>query len=236
MKYNELKIGERIRTIREKENITQETLAEKFHISRNTLSKIENGVEKDGHPLVTFKFLLEFGECFNCDIGYLLGEHEEKTRVNADICKETGLSEKAINVLKRFRNEEQVITLWDYVISERHIFTELALWFDRYIKSRQYCKALEIKYSGYDLKTDGVINIYDFEKSEKENEMLSKPRNIYKIEKENEQPICLYKLQKQFIEFIEQIGNEKETEITSVKQYNEDVRGVNNGEHTGKTE
>lgn len=101
MRYDLLRIGERIRMIREKENISQETLAEKFHISRNTLSKIENGVEKDGRPLVTFKFLLEFGEHFNCDMGYLLGEYEEKTKVNADICKETGLDEEAIAFLKK---------------------------------------------------------------------------------------------------------------------------------------
>lgn len=175
--------------------------------------------------------IVKIARYYDVSTDYLLGLSNVKSTdtVLKGVCEYTGLSEKAVNVLKRFRNEEQVITLWDYVISERHIFTELASWFDRYIKSRQYCKALEIKYSGYELKTDGVINMYDFGKSEKENEILAKPREEYKCGIENEQPICLYKLQKQFIEFIEQIGNKKEAEITSVKQYNRGVRDVNNG-------
>lgn len=192
---------------------------------------------KQGTAVPQVEKLIKIAEYFNVSTDYLLGLSNVKSTDTElkGVCEYTGLSEKAVNVLKRFKNEEQVIALWDYVISERRIFTDLALWFDKYIKSRQYCKALKIKYRDYDLKIDGVINIFDFEKSEKENAALAKPREEYKREIENEQPICLYKLQKQFIEFIEQIGNKKEAEITSVKQY-DDVRGVNNGEHTGKTE
>lgn len=191
----------------------------------------------NGNTECPAKNIVKIARYYGVSTDYLLGLSNVKSTDTElkGVCEYTGLSEKAVNVLKRFKNEEQVIALWDYVISERRIFTDLALWFDRYIKSRQYCKALEIKYRDYDLKTDCVINIFDFEKSEKENAALAKPREEYKREIENEQPICLYKLQKQFIEFIEQIGNKKEAEITSVKQY-DDVRGVNNGEHTGKTE
>ncbi len=130
MKYNSLKTGERIRAIREKENTTQETLAAEFHISRNTLSKIENGVEKDGHPLVTLKFLLEFSKWSNCDIGYLLGEYDEKTRTNADICKETGLDETAISLLKKWLS----LGLGHYIdvpIKERTVKGQITCEYDK---------------------------------------------------------------------------------------------------------
>ena len=97
MKYDLLRIGERIRMIREKENISQETLAGKFHISRNTLSKIENGVEKDGRPLVTFKFLLEFGELFNCDMGYLLGNMKKKQKSMPIFAKKPSYQKKQLS-------------------------------------------------------------------------------------------------------------------------------------------
>lgn len=47
-----LKVGQSIREIREKRGLNQEQLAEKMHISRSTISKIENGK-------------------FNCSIDYL---------------------------------------------------------------------------------------------------------------------------------------------------------------------
>lgn len=223
-KYHSI-FATRLRGLLESRKITMTELAKKIDVTRQAVSQYQDGSTQPNAETIT-----NIANYFDVSADYLLGLSNVKSTDTElkGVCEYTGLSEKAVNVLKRFRNEEQVITLWDYVISERHIFTELALWFDKYIKSRQYCKALEIKYRDYDLKTDGVIN-FDFEKSEKENAALAKPREEYKREIENEQPICLYKLQKQFIEFIEQIGNEKEAEITSVKQYNEAVRGVNNG-------
>ena len=38
-----LKVGEKIKNIREKRGYSQEQLAEKMNINRNTISKIENG-------------------------------------------------------------------------------------------------------------------------------------------------------------------------------------------------
>lgn len=101
MEYNFIKIGDRIRAIRKSKNISQDNLIEvfgndyNFSISRNTLSKIENG---DGARL-TFDFLLCFSKWAKCDIGYLLGEYDEKTQNSHQLCEITGLNETSINFL-----------------------------------------------------------------------------------------------------------------------------------------
>jgi transcriptional regulator with XRE-family HTH domain len=43
IKEQRLKLGERIRTVREKRGYSQEQLAEIMNINRSTISKIENG-------------------------------------------------------------------------------------------------------------------------------------------------------------------------------------------------
>ena len=50
-----LKVGEKIKNIREKRGYSQEQLAEKMNINRNTISKIENG--KFG---ITVDYLVRF--------------------------------------------------------------------------------------------------------------------------------------------------------------------------------
>ena len=43
IKDNRLKLGDKIRIVREKRGYSQEQLAEKMNINRSTISKIENG-------------------------------------------------------------------------------------------------------------------------------------------------------------------------------------------------
>lgn len=69
--------------------------AERVQISRPTLDAWEKG--EGNSP--TISDLLRLCEVFNCDFGYLVGEYEERTRPITDICKETGLSSKAVEVI-----------------------------------------------------------------------------------------------------------------------------------------
>jgi transcriptional regulator with XRE-family HTH domain len=55
IKNYRLKLGDRIRTVREKKGYSQEQLAEKMDINRSTISKIENG--KFG---ITVDYLVRF--------------------------------------------------------------------------------------------------------------------------------------------------------------------------------
>ena len=130
MKYNLYKIGNKIRKIREEAAITQETLAGDFHISRNTLSKIENGEEKDSRPQLTLEFLLKFSKRFNCDIGYLLGEYDESKQEAHEICSATGLSENALYKIQKEKNNLCIENLNQIIINED--FWEILSYFFQY--------------------------------------------------------------------------------------------------------
>ena len=132
MKYNFADIAVRIRDIRKNNGLSQEQLIGElknkydFSISRNTLSKIENGEKK----FFTFDFLYTFAEMFDCDIGYLLGEYEEKKQEAHQICSATGLSE---NALYKIRNEKTNcrIQQFNQIIEDRS-FWEILNFFCNY--------------------------------------------------------------------------------------------------------
>ena len=85
-----------LKAARGEKSLSQQQLAEMVGVSRNTISSIENGVES----AYTFAFLKTISKVFNCDIGYILGEYEEKTQEVHQMCLATGLSEKAIEKIQ----------------------------------------------------------------------------------------------------------------------------------------
>lgn len=96
MNYDLKIIGSRIKTQRKELGLSQDALSERLFCDRGVLGKYEKG-----ERLPPLNLLLDMCDKFGCELGYLLGEYEEKTRVNADICKETGLDEEAIAFLKK---------------------------------------------------------------------------------------------------------------------------------------
>lgn len=71
----------------------------KYSTSRQIISDWEQGYGCPKYPNIQQLYAL--CEIFNCDIWYLLGEVEEKTKTIHDICERTHLSEKAVtNLLK----------------------------------------------------------------------------------------------------------------------------------------
>ncbi len=88
-------IGKRIANEREAMQETQDGLAKLLGRSnRIPISRWENG--KAAPPL---EDLMKLCEIFECDIGYMMGEYEEKHRDTAEAVENTGLSEEAIDVL-----------------------------------------------------------------------------------------------------------------------------------------
>lgn len=88
-------IGERIKKAREQAGYTLSKVAEKCGVEQyQTVSKWEKAC-----TLPSLKSLLDLCDLFHCDIGYLIGEHEDLTRKATDIRAEIGLSESAINRL-----------------------------------------------------------------------------------------------------------------------------------------
>jgi DNA-binding Xre family transcriptional regulator len=81
-------------------------LADKVGTTRQTISKLENGKSVE----TTLNTLLNLCSVFDCELGYLLGEYDCKTRTATDIQKETGLSEKSIDILKGNLEHKQIAT------------------------------------------------------------------------------------------------------------------------------
>lgn len=107
MKYNFTQIGNRIRSEREKLNLSQEKLLENIRkkgkpcIGRNTLSKIENGDTKSFNA-ISLEKLTSLCEEFDCSISYLFGEYEYRNYDNKFIHEKVGLSEDVINKLHSY--------------------------------------------------------------------------------------------------------------------------------------
>ena len=100
--YDYSKIGKRIKDERKKNGLTQDELINSLRdkqiaVGRNTLSAMENGIKEK----FSFQVLYGLAEIFQCQIGYLLCEYDCKTQSNAAISEITGLSDNAINTLKK---------------------------------------------------------------------------------------------------------------------------------------
>lgn len=97
MNYKYKEIGKRIASERKNIKMSQEKLAADLHISRNTLSAIENG----NHYSFDFELLANLASTFGCEIGYLLCEpnYEHRTGRTTDIVTETGLSAAAVDTI-----------------------------------------------------------------------------------------------------------------------------------------
>lgn len=82
-------------------------------------------------PLEWFPVLCS---ALNCDIGYLFGEYQEKTRISADIVSEFGLTEKTVSVLKTVRKYSQtdwLIDAFNLLVSSEN-FIDLLLYIVKY--------------------------------------------------------------------------------------------------------
>lgn len=101
MKYNFAEAGERVRKLRKGAKLSQAAFLEKLSergvdIARNRLSGLENGVQKS----FSLEILLAAADIFGCDVGFLLCEYDERTKDVHDIVAFTGLSEKAIDMIR----------------------------------------------------------------------------------------------------------------------------------------
>ena len=78
---------------------TQQEMGELLGIGTRAFANIENG-----NSSLEWKHVYKLMEVFGCDIGYITGEHTAKRHKVDDVCKETGLSEAAVEILKRKQN------------------------------------------------------------------------------------------------------------------------------------
>lgn len=117
MKYNSIDIGNRIRQERKNAGYSQDgmiaVLKDTYGISvaRNKISDIENG--KTNHYDSDLLFAL--CDLFDCEYGYLLCEYACRTGRDTDICRETGLTENAVQTLRRLRCDNAIQQYSDIV-------------------------------------------------------------------------------------------------------------------------
>jgi len=108
MKYDAKVIGKRIREARIAAGFkSQKELAEKLYLSldsRTSVSAWENGKR-----IPTLEYLMQMCKIFQCELGYLLCEHNCKTKEATDIQGVTGLSEKSINLLNAINNRQTIL-------------------------------------------------------------------------------------------------------------------------------
>lgn len=113
MQYLQEVIASRITEEREALGLTKEGLAERLNVNRNTITSWERQDIKGRYP--PLEDLARMCDLFNCELGYLLGEYNCKTRAATDIQAETGLSERAID---RLREEAQKSEIFRGTLSE----------------------------------------------------------------------------------------------------------------------
>lgn len=75
------------------------TLAKALGIDTRTLYNYLNGKSK-----IELKHIIKIADIFNCEVGYIIGEFDSKTKEVSTIQKATGLSDTAIDILKRDEN------------------------------------------------------------------------------------------------------------------------------------
>ncbi len=99
MTYDWGKIGGRIKTERKARGMSMDDLAAELGTTRQSISKWEKGEGVE----ITLNMLLSLCNVFDCELGYLLGEFDCKTRAETDVCEKTGLSPKAVKNLLTLR-------------------------------------------------------------------------------------------------------------------------------------
>ncbi len=162
---NNKKVGEIIQEERKKRGLTQEDVAKKLFVSRQTILKWE----KDESMPDIYK-LRDLSDVFNCDIGHLVGEYAETTREINDVCEKTHLSENAIKNLVKYDKNSSIIEVINRLLeSER--FIDLLQCIYEYKKELPTLDTEQANFKLYNIERE-FIGVVD-------NIKLSKPKPLF---------------------------------------------------------
>jgi transcriptional regulator with XRE-family HTH domain len=97
IEFDKAIIAQRILSERNLKGWTQKELHERVGTySEKTVRDWEKG-----NTRIPTEGLIKLAEIFECDVNYLIGKYEYRTKEATDICKATGLSEAAVMVLQK---------------------------------------------------------------------------------------------------------------------------------------
>lgn len=125
-------MGKRIADERKRRKISQEDFLGELSdrgvpIGRNRLSGLEHGNRKD----FSLEILIAICAIFEWDLGYVVGEHKEKTQKVSTICKYVGLSEESIvhlhHLVQAAERDGGIygVSKFGYTISESSLLDDL---------------------------------------------------------------------------------------------------------------
>lgn len=112
-------VGKRIKAERERTALTQKEFAKKIGISNQTYNNLENGIGS-----LKLEHLYKISDKCGCDMGYLLGECDNRTYEATDISKVTGLSEEAVDILKTVKSNKTLFYRNDSISDEVRDYLE----------------------------------------------------------------------------------------------------------------
>lgn len=104
MKYNAEVIGNIIKKEREKRELSQKQLGAKIGITGKQISNYEHGT-----PIPPIDILFKLCEIFDCELGYLLGEHSysEGTQLQTAMCEALNLSTASIDTITKITGSDR---------------------------------------------------------------------------------------------------------------------------------
>ena len=222
---------------------TQEKLASYCGVQRQSIAQWKDGKTKP--DIVSLKRIAEF---FNVSTDYLLGLTECPTsdKDEAFICEYTGLSADAVNKLNfildlhydmqngtndYYKRKGEIITNFNflnYLICDEN-FIALLYTISDYLYSYARCEYIKNTYPNLDyrpLEERVVTALFDegvFQRTIDEMEIVD---NDFLYEKNEKQPMYLYKIQKSFMDAVESYAEQYKTNFEYIVD-NKD--GDNNG-------
>lgn len=165
MEYNFSRIGERLKSERKNAGFkSHDALCDYIQehnyrsFTRQTIAKWEKGLE-----LPPLDVLCTLCLPFKCEVGYLLCEYDCKYKENTDVQNITGLSEKAINILTKWKNIGNLPdTKYNWARNSTRAINDLLeqeMWFSHEVLNSiaEYC---------YYRKVYELINIPDEQKTQ----------------------------------------------------------------------
>lgn len=115
---------EGLKKFRKENNKTQREMAELLGVTEKTYRSWENGEYRENiketiYPEPGLDKIIQLAEHFKCSVDYILGRSECKSVENDAISEKTGLSDNAINNLKRskFLNDEPTLFVLNEILS-----------------------------------------------------------------------------------------------------------------------
>lgn len=106
------RIAERIRSLRKKHGYSQERIAEYLGVALKTYQWWESGKldKKYGfyYPSIDYVHLFALSDLYKVSVDFLLGRSEYTAVENELIGRETGLSDTSINILKWWRQNQEM--------------------------------------------------------------------------------------------------------------------------------